>query len=127
MFVLLGVGERSGSGIENIYKVWNEQSWRKPEITQSLQPDRTTMVLRTTTLLPERSIVFLQHVLGQAYDQLSRQEVIALVAVHQEKQVTNTRLQALINKKSAEVSRILSNLIIKTILRSEGIGRGTRY
>ena len=39
MFSLIGIGERAGSGIENIYKVWDEVSFRKSEIIESVQPD----------------------------------------------------------------------------------------
>ncbi|NMM65319.1 hypothetical protein HBE96_22325 [Clostridium sp. P21] len=63
MFSLIGIGERVGSRIENIYKVWDEQSWRKPEIIENFQPDRITMVLRTVLLLPEKSLAFLKSII----------------------------------------------------------------
>ncbi|MBV7271651.1 hypothetical protein JMF89_04010 [Clostridiaceae bacterium UIB06] len=127
MFSLIGIGERAGSGIENIYKVWDEQSWRKPEIIETFQPDRITMVLRTISLLPEKSLIFLKSIIGNEFNNLLKDEVVALVAAHQEEQITNARLQILINKNSIEANKILSMLIDKNLLEAEGQGRGTRY
>ncbi|OAA85395.1 RNA-binding domain-containing protein [Clostridium coskatii] len=127
MFSLIGIGERAGSGIENIYKVWNEQSWRKPEIIEKVQPDRTIMILRTISLLPEQSILVLKNTLGENLKSLSKDEVVALVAALEEGQITNTRLQILINKNSIEVNKILSSLIDKKLLKTEGQRRGTIY
>ncbi|MHC6178538.1 RNA-binding domain-containing protein [Clostridium sp. JNZ X4-2] len=127
MFSLIGIGERAGSGIENIYKVWNEQSWRKPEIIEKVQPDRTIMILRTISLLPEQSILVLKNTLGENLKSLSKDEVVALVAALEEGQITNTRLQILINKSSIEVNKILSSLIDKKLLKTEGQRRGTIY
>ena len=45
MFNLINVGERAGSGLPNIHTVWQKQGWQKPEIVESFNPDRTTLVL----------------------------------------------------------------------------------
>ena len=36
MFNLIDIGERAGSGIPNIFRVWHEQKWTTPEITEQL-------------------------------------------------------------------------------------------
>ncbi len=46
LFNRIGVGERSGSGIPVIYRVWHEQGWAEPENVQSFRPDRTKLTLR---------------------------------------------------------------------------------
>ena len=45
MFNMIEIGERAGSGIPNIFRVWREQGWAEPTITQSFDPDRTTLSL----------------------------------------------------------------------------------
>lgn len=45
MFNLIDIGERAGSGIPNIFRVWREQNWTTPEITEQLEPERTTLTL----------------------------------------------------------------------------------
>ncbi len=45
MFNLIDIGERAGSGIPNIFRVWREQGWVMPVITEQLEPERTIMAL----------------------------------------------------------------------------------
>ena len=45
MFTLIDIGERAGSGIPNIFRVWREQGWRDPEIAEQFDPDRITLTL----------------------------------------------------------------------------------
>ena len=48
MFNLIDIGERAGSGIPNIFNVWNKQGFPAPIISESFEPDRITLSLRTT-------------------------------------------------------------------------------
>ena len=45
MFNLIDIGERAGSGIPNIYKVWDENGGKAPIITEKFEPDRVEMTL----------------------------------------------------------------------------------
>ena len=45
MFNLIGIGERAGSGVPDIYSVWNDQDWREPEVDEQYNPDRTILKL----------------------------------------------------------------------------------
>ena len=45
MFNLINVGERAGSGLPSIRTVWQKQGWQEPEIVESFNPDRTTLLL----------------------------------------------------------------------------------
>jgi len=45
MFSLIDVGERSGSGLCDIFHTWEQYGYKKPIITESLNPDRTTLIL----------------------------------------------------------------------------------
>lgn len=45
MFNLIDIGERAGSGIPNIYNVWEKQGWTAPVITEAFEPDRITLSL----------------------------------------------------------------------------------
>lgn len=127
MFNLLGVGERAGSGLENIQLAWKEQEWIAPDLEEEFNPDRIILILRTISMLPEQSIKLLKYVLKDKYDMLSKEEVLALVSAHQEGYVTNNRLQQLLDTHSIKSNKILSALIDKGYLDSDGIGRGTKY
>ena len=45
MFNLLGIGERAGGGIPDIYQVWEYQGWEPPVIEETYNPDRTSLTL----------------------------------------------------------------------------------
>lgn len=42
---LIGIGERAGSGVPDIYSVWNQQGWEPPEVIEEYGPDRTILKL----------------------------------------------------------------------------------
>lgn len=45
MYYLIDIGERAGSGIPYIYKVWDENGGKAPIITEKFEPDRVEMTL----------------------------------------------------------------------------------
>jgi predicted HTH transcriptional regulator len=45
MFNLIGIGERAGSGIPDIYQVWEDEGWVEPKIEELYNPDRTILTL----------------------------------------------------------------------------------
>lgn len=45
MFGLLGIGERAGSGIPDIYQIWEHEGWKTPVVEEFYNPDRTRLSL----------------------------------------------------------------------------------
>ena len=45
MFNLINIGERAGSGVPNIFNVWEDEGWVEPEIIEKFDPDRTILSL----------------------------------------------------------------------------------
>ena len=45
MFNLINIGERAGSGVPNIFNVWNDEGFVEPEIEERFDPDRTILTL----------------------------------------------------------------------------------
>ena len=45
MFNMIGIGERAGSGVPDIYAVWESQGWESPIIEERYDPDRTILTL----------------------------------------------------------------------------------
>lgn len=45
MFNLINIGERAGSGVPNIFNVWEDEDWVEPVIEEKFDPDRTILTL----------------------------------------------------------------------------------
>lgn len=46
MFSLIQVGERSGTGLCNLYHVWESSGFKRPELIETTNPDRSTLTLQ---------------------------------------------------------------------------------
>ena len=46
MFNLIDIGEHAGSGVPNIFNVWEDEGWEEPVIEESFDPDRTSLTLK---------------------------------------------------------------------------------
>ena len=46
MFNLINIGEHAGSGVPNIFHVWEDEGWEEPYIKESFDPDRTSLTLK---------------------------------------------------------------------------------
>lgn len=45
MFNLISIGERSGSGVPNIFNTWADEGWKESVIEERFDPDRTILTL----------------------------------------------------------------------------------
>jgi hypothetical protein len=45
---MIGIGERAGSGIPDIYNIWENEGWAMPIVEESYNPDRTRLSLEFT-------------------------------------------------------------------------------
>jgi len=50
MFNLISIGERAGSGVPDIFSVWNKNGWEEPRIEEEYNPDRTILTLSVKAL-----------------------------------------------------------------------------
>ena len=55
MFNLINIGERAGSGVPNIFNVWEDEGFIEPEIEERFDPDRTVLSLPFVKKVPEKS------------------------------------------------------------------------
>ncbi|MFZ3591556.1 ATP-binding protein [Bacillus sp. DJP31] len=124
IFAQIGLGERSGYGLESIHTTWKQQHWKKPALLEEFQPERTSLTLLPTSLLPEDIVFLIRETLKDRFHLLTPIELLVLVTAYQEKSVTNVRLQALINKHSLEIKKSLLNLVEEGLILPRG-DRGT--
>lgn len=97
MFNLIGIGERAGSGVPDIYAVWDSQGWRKPIVKEEYTPDRTILILPFTEKQAEKT---------------SRKA---------------SEIAAQIGLSTARTRVLLAELSAEGRIRPEGNGRSRRY
>lgn len=127
MFMMIGVAEKAGSGVDKIRQGWNSQHWRFPMVREVVKPDRVQWLLPMVSLIPEESLVRLRALFGRAFESLGRIEVQALVTADLEGEVTNDRLRQITGKHTWDLTKALQSLVAQKILVQEGSGRWTRY
>jgi ATP-dependent DNA helicase RecG len=127
MFQMLGVGDKAGSGIDKIRSSWAAEHWRSPVLRESLRPERVILELPMISLLPDEILVALRQRFGVTFDQLSGDEVQAVVTAQMEGMVTNQRLQGMLTMHRVDITQMLGGLVQRGFLTPGGVGRGTRY
>lgn len=55
MFNLINIGERAGSGVPNIFNVWEDEGFIEPKIEERFDPDRTVLSLPFVKKATEKS------------------------------------------------------------------------
>ena len=120
MFLLVGGGEKAGSGIDKILQGWRAQHWRHPSVEERHRPDRVVLTLPTVSLLPPDALERLRARFGDPFDSLGRDEVLALVTAQVEGQVSNGRLQQLTDTHPRELTQVLRALVERSFLLPDG-------
>lgn len=127
MFALLGYGEKAGSGMDKIHQGWASQKWRWPFIQEQLKPDRVKLVLPMISLLPEVALERLERILGNNLQNLSGDQVQALVTADVEGSVSNLRFQQFSDRHASDIGKMLKELVTHGYLLKYGYGRWASY
>ncbi len=127
MFRMIGFGENIGSGFPTILRAWKEEKWREPDLREVSDVNTVELKLWTTSLLPQRISEQLHELFGSSINHLMADEQRILAVVASEDNVTNARLQTILDKNSIEVGWFLSHLTSQGMLCSDHRGRWTTY
>ncbi len=127
MFQYIGMGEQAGSGFPKMIRAWTEQHWQYPNIEEDRLYETTTLFLPTISLFPKDIHESLNKKYENRYNSLDHDSKLALILAHVEKEVSNTRFSAIAALHPTDSTKILRKLVVKGLLVSEGIGRGTKY
>ena len=127
MFLMIGGGERAGSGADKIRAGWRLQHWRTPRLDTRDQPDRVILTLHMVSLIPEDALRGLRLRFGSTIDSLSPAEIQALATAWLEGAVSNARLQQLLADHPVDITRMLSGLCETGHLVSDRRRRWTTY
>lgn len=123
MFLMIGLGERAGSGIPKIYSGWNWRHWRRPALYEIDEPPQTLLELRMLELMPEEIQQQLEDRFGEAYSTLPRLERLILATAATEQVVSHSRISEITTDHSHDVTTALQSLVKQAMLSANGHGR----
>ena len=121
MFNLIGIGERAGSGVPELFSIWEEQEWKEPIIEEKMNPDRTILTLSFLKKVPEKS---------------ARKKVTQKTLIQYEKILSYMQLNRwykaadfinILDVKERRIKNILRELVDDGKLIDNGVTKGKRY
>lgn len=127
MFLLMGVVEQAGSGVNKIFTGWDKANRAFPYVEETDRPDRTTLHLPKVCLLDSAIVEGLESIFGSRMKQLDKNALWALAICYTEQEISNESLQYRIKLHRSDITKLLKELCNKEFLRSQGSGRGTIY
>ncbi|MBP8168789.1 MAG: putative DNA binding domain-containing protein [Azonexus sp.] len=127
MFLLIGLGERGGSGMPRIYGGWKSQHWRPPALAEKDEPEQTLLMLQMADLLPESVLLQLQERFGAVFDDLDYTGRLIMATVAMERVVSHNRLLEICEAHSHDLSLLLARLVKQGLLETDGRSRGMVY
>jgi ATP-dependent DNA helicase RecG len=127
MFLLIGLGERAGSGMPKILSSWRSLHWRQPLLREKEDPEQTLLELHMLDLLPPLVLAELRQAIGSAFDSLLPLDRLILATASIEGTVNHARVLEISNAHPHDLSVSLARLEKKGLLSSQGQSRGKIY
>ena len=122
MFNLIGIGERAGSGVPDIYSVWEQQGWRRPEVIEEYGPDRTILKL---------SFVKKAAIKNGDKKQVTKKTEIQLEYILEymppDREYKTSEIAAEIGLKKSRARELVNELVKSGRIEAVGKNRGRRY
>ena len=125
MFNLIDIGERAGSGIPNIFRVWHDQGWAEPTISQQMNPDRTTLTLVLSPASADISAIKIGDKNKTAIKSVKKQMIIEYLTDHPA--AKSAEIAAFVSLKPSRVRDYLKELMAEDIVVAEGGNRNRTY
>lgn len=117
MFNLIGIGERAGSGVPDIYSVWKQQGWKEPEVLEEFGPDRTILKLS-----------FIKSGDKKEKAQKKAQQLETIIQYMKPGEEYKTReIAELLKVKDSRARALMAELVQEEKIKAEGENRGRRY
>ena len=138
MFNLINIGERAGSGVPNIFNVWEDEGWEEPVIEERFDPDRTVLSLsflkKEDVKMKEEANFFqknkrsLKEVLKEVLNQKDYEKTLPIIEYLETNSAITTQTARQITGKSlATAWRYIQILIKVDVLESDGNTNNAEY
>ena len=125
MFNLIDIGERAGSGIPNIFRVWREQGWAAPVISESFEPARIVLSLSLKKSGDKKATIKSGGKKAPIKKTRQKNEIILYLTDHAS--AKSADISELLGLKSTRVKQLLKELIDEGVIVTEGGNRNRVY
>lgn len=125
MFNLIDIGERAGSGIPNIFRVWHEQGWTAPVISENFDPDRIMLLLTFKKSDDKKVTIKSDDKKVTIKSARQKNEIIAYLTDHVS--AKNIDIAELLGVKSTRVKQLLKELLDEGVVVAEGSNKNRVY
>ena len=125
MFNLIDIGERAGSGIPNIFRVWREQGWTAPVISENFDPDRIMLSLAFKKSDDKKATIKSDDKKVTIKTTRQKNEIITYLTDHVS--AKNTDIAELLGVKSTRVKQLLKELLDEGVVVAEGNNKNRIY
>lgn len=125
MFNLIDIGERAGSGIPNIFRVWREQGWTAPVISENFDPDRIMLSLAFKKSDVKKATIKSDDKKVTIKSARQKNEIITYLTDHVS--AKNTDIAELLGVKSTRVKQLLKELLDEGVVVAEGNNKNRVY
>lgn len=125
MFNLIDIGERAGSGIPNIFRVWREQGWTAPVISENFDPDRIMLSLAFKKSDDKKATIKSDDKKVTIKSARQKNEIITYLTDHVS--AKNTDIAELLGVKSTRVKQLLKELLDEGVVVAEGNNKNRVY
>ena len=125
MFNLIDIGERAGSGIPNIFRVWREQGWTAPVISENFDPDRIMLSLAFKKSDDKKATIKSDGKKVTIKSARQKNEIITYLTDHVS--AKNTDIAELLGVKSTRVKQLLKELLDEGVVVAEGNNKNRVY
>ena len=139
MFNLINIGERAGSGVPNIFNVWEDEGWEEPVIEERFDPDRTVLSLSFVKKVTEKSGE--KKVTKKSGDKKvakkSGEKKVTKKTQEKYEAILNTmqpeqwykasEFESVVDVKESRIKVLLKNLVEQGLIDSTGSTKGKMY
>lgn len=110
IFRMVGLSERMGSGVNQIFSNWNTQHWQKPKLYEQTTHrngailEQTVLELKMVSLVPSKTIARLESMFGEKFNNLSDLERLILITADVDQWVNHERIMQITDETSRKVT-----------------------
>ena len=135
MFNLIGIGERAGSGVPDIYSVWEQKGWEQPEVIEEYGPDRTILKLSFVKNMDKKALIksadkkaLIKSADKKKLTNKTRQQLEKIIEyMESDREYRIAEIAELLGVKETRARELMRELIRLEKIEATGKNKGRRY